>query len=102
MLALALVNQASQADIARAQAMLPAILAICFFIGIVFLVVLIVPVWFICKKAGLSPWLSLLCLVPTVGLLVLLYVLAFADWNVVPAPQAAYQPPMPPPYPPQA
>jgi hypothetical protein len=101
MLALSLIMlQASQADIARAQAMVPAILAFCFFIGIIFLIVLIVPVWFICKKAGLSPWLSLLCLLPTIGLLVLLYVLAFADWKVVPAPQMAYMPP--PPYPPQA
>jgi uncharacterized membrane protein YhaH (DUF805 family) len=101
MLALALIQQASQADIARATAMLPAIIAACFFIGIVFLIVLIVPVWFICKKAGLSPWLSLLCLIPTVGLLVLLYVLAFSDWKVVPAQQLAYVPPMTPPYPPQ-
>jgi hypothetical protein len=103
MLALSLIMlQASQADIARAQAMVPAILAACLFIGIIFLIVLIVPVWFICKKAGLSPWLSLLCLLPTVGLLVLLYVLAFAEWKVVPAPQMAYTPPVLPPYPPQA
>jgi hypothetical protein len=101
MLALALV-QASQADITRATAMLPAIFAICALIGVVFVIILVIPLWFICKKAGLSPWLSLLSIIPTVGLLVLLYVLAFADWQVVPAPQAAYTPPMPPPYPPQA
>jgi hypothetical protein len=67
--------------------------------------IFMVPSWFICKKAGFSPWLSLLCIIPSVGTIVLLYVLAFADWKVVPAPLAAYPPPYPPPpppYPPQA
>ena len=45
-----------------------------------------IPFWFICKKAGFSPWLSLLDIIP-LGNLVLLYVLAFAEWKVVPAPQ---------------
>jgi hypothetical protein len=68
---------------------------------VVFYAIIMVPFWFICKKAGFSPWLSLLNLIP-VGGLILLYVLAFADWNVVPAPQAALQPPyQPPPLPPQ-
>jgi hypothetical protein len=67
---------------------------------VVGLVILIVPFWFICKKAGMSPWLSLLNLIP-VGNLVLLYMLAFSEWKVVPAPQlAVYPPPVPPPYPP--
>jgi len=61
--------------------------------------ILIIPCWFICKKAGLSPWLSLLCLFPSLGLLVLLYILAFAEWKVAPAPQAGWT--QPPPYPPQ-
>lgn len=68
--------------------------------------IFMVPSWFICKKAGFSPWLSLLCIIPSLGTIVLLYVLAFADWKVVPAPLAAYPPPYPPPppppYPPQA
>jgi hypothetical protein len=68
--------------------------------------ILIIPFWFICKKAGFTPWLSLLCIIPSLGTLVLLYVLAFAQWKVVPVPQAAW-PPLPPnppqpPYPPQA
>jgi hypothetical protein len=71
--------------------------------------IVLVPCWLILKKAGFSPWLALLCLFPTLGLLVLLYVLAFAEWKVVPAPQVAWQPPQPPfppptsypPYPPQ-
>lgn len=68
--------------------------------------IVMIPCWFILKKAGFSPWLCLLCLIPSLGTLVLLYVLAFAEWKVVPAPQAAYPPPYPPPpqppYPPQA
>jgi len=65
-----------------------------------------IPSWFILKKAGFSPWLALLCIVPTLGTVVLLFILAFADWKVVPSPQAAGfpppYPPPPPPYPPQA
>jgi hypothetical protein len=68
---------------------------------LVFLVVLlaaiIVPFWFILKKAGFSPWLSFINIVP-LGSLVLLYILAFAEWNVIPVSQLALQPP---PYPPQ-
>lgn len=48
--------------------------------------IILIPAWFICKKAGFSPWLSLLIVVPFGGL-VLLYVLAFSDWRVVPAPR---------------
>jgi uncharacterized membrane protein YhaH (DUF805 family) len=62
--------------------------------------VLMIPCWMILKKAGFSPWLALLCIIPSLGTLVLLYVLAFAQWKVVPAPQAAgWPPPVPPPPP---
>jgi len=74
---------------------------------VVLLAIVIVPFWFILKKAGFSPWLSLLNIVP-LGTLILLYVLAFAEWKVIPAPQVGWQPPYPPqppypqsPYPPQ-
>jgi hypothetical protein len=40
----------------------------------------VLPFWQIWKKAGFSPFLSLLMPVPVVGL-VLLYVLAFAPWR---------------------
>lgn len=63
--------------------------------------IVMVPFWFILKKAGFSPWLSLVCLIPSLGVLVLLYLLAFAAWRVVPAPQQAYWPPPQPPQPPQ-
>jgi hypothetical protein len=68
--------------------------------GIVMLAVIIIPFWFICKKAGFSPWLSLINVIP-LGNLILVYVLAFAQWKVMPIPQPAYIPPYPPqpPYP---
>ena len=71
---------------------------IIFLAMIVGLAILIIPFWFICKKAGFSPWLSFLNVIPF-GHLILIYVLAFAEWKVVPAPEAAWQPQ--PPSPPQ-
>ena len=41
--------------------------------------VVLVPFWQIFKKAGFSPWLSLLTMIPLAGLFVLYYV-AFARW----------------------
>lgn len=74
-------------------------------LGVIFsIAIFMVPCWFILKKAGFSPWLCLLCLLPSLGTLVLLYVIAFAEWKVVPAPQTAWQPPPafpPPPVAPQ-
>jgi ABC-type transport system involved in cytochrome c biogenesis permease subunit len=87
-----LLQQPNQA--AAAQAMM-AMMTIFPIIMLVCLAVVIIPTWFICKKAGFSPWLSLLNIVP-LGSLILLYVLAFAEWKTVPAPaQAAYYPPPP-------
>jgi energy-coupling factor transporter transmembrane protein EcfT len=84
--------------------MVLAMMAILPFIILVGLAIVVIPCWFICKKAGFSPWLSLLNLIP-LGNLILLYVLAFSEWQVVPAPQAILQqlPPYPPtpPLPPQ-
>ncbi len=69
---------------------------------VVIMAVIIIPTWFICKKAGFSPWLSLLNIIPLGGL-VLLYVLAFAEWKVVPLQQVVLAPPPGyPPLPPQA
>jgi len=96
-----LLLQSSNDDQAR-QAMM-AMAAIIPIIGIAFLVgvaIILIPFWFICKKAGFSPWLSLLNLIPPCNL-VLLYILAFAEWKVVPAPVPGWVPP-PPPYPPQS
>ena len=72
-----------------------AILAIFYVVSVA---LLMIPSWIICKKAGFSQWLSLLCLIPTLGILVLLYVLAFGDWPSQRAVQPlAYTPPAPPP-----
>ncbi|HEX4007082.1 MAG TPA: hypothetical protein VHX60_12980 [Acidobacteriaceae bacterium] len=74
-----------------------AILAIAPFIFLGFMAIVIIPLWVIWKKAGFSPWLSLLHIVPLVNL-IMLYVLAFSEWKVVPVPTAAYPPQYPPPY----
>jgi len=59
--------------------------------------------WVVCKKAGLSPPLSLLCLIPWVGPFIVLCVLAFSGWRVVPVPQTSWPPQSPyPPAPQQA
>jgi hypothetical protein len=82
-----------------------AMLAIIPLLILIGIAIVMVPFWFILKKAGFTPWLSLVCLIPSLGILVLLYILAFAEWKVVPAPQQGWapQPPYPPlpPYPPQ-
>jgi predicted membrane channel-forming protein YqfA (hemolysin III family) len=51
-------------------------------IGLLVMVAAVVgmlPFWLICKKAGLSPWLSCLIFIPF-GALVLPFILAFSDW----------------------
>jgi hypothetical protein len=73
--------------VAAAMAMMP----IFFLIGAA---LVILPFWMIWKKAGFSPWLSILMLVPLVGV-IMLYVLAFSEWKVVPA-QTVYPPNYPP------
>ena len=45
----------------------------------IWLLLVITPFWQIFKKAGHSPWLSLLLLIPLVNL-GMLYFLAFASW----------------------
>lgn len=63
---------------------------------VVILAAIIFPFWVILKKAGFSPWLALINLVPF-GTIVLLYILAFGEWKVFPAPQQiSWQPPQPP------
>jgi hypothetical protein len=74
------------------------ILVLLFFILPVFLIVAIVPYWMIFKKAGFPPALSLLMMIPGVSIVVL-FVVAFSDWKVMPVPPPAW--PMQPPYPPQ-
>ena len=57
--------------------------------------------WRIFTKAGLAAPLAFLVLIPGIGSIVVLCILAFARWNVVPAPpQYGALPPGYPPYPP--
>jgi hypothetical protein len=87
-----------QPDQAMVQHMVLAMLAILPIIILVGLAIVIVPFWFICKKAGFTPWLSLINIIP-LGNLILIYVLAFGEWKVVPVAQLGW--PQQPPYPPQ-
>lgn len=62
----------------------PIHLVIFLFISAVFI---IVPFWQIFRKAGMSGALSILMLFPLVNL-IMLYILAFSNWKVIPASQA--------------
>ncbi|MBA4742760.1 MAG: hypothetical protein H2060_08645 [Azoarcus sp.] len=42
-------------------------------------IVVVIPVWRICRRTGHPGWIGLLILIPVVNL-VLLYFIAFADW----------------------
>jgi hypothetical protein len=76
------------------------------FIGLIFVAFVIFLFWRIFTKAGLAGPLSLLILLWPIGLIVDLCILAFATWNVVPAPPQYgtlppnYPPNYPPSYPP--
>lgn len=51
--------------------------------GLIASVILVIPYWFIFKKAGFSPWLAVLMFVPLANIIIL-YVVAFSQWKVVP------------------
>jgi hypothetical protein len=70
------------------------------FFGAMISIIVLIPYWFIFKKAGFSPFLAILMFIPLVNI-VLLYFLAFARWNVVPA-AMVYPAPPPVPYQPRA
>ena len=55
-----------------------------FILGPIVLGVVLPPYWMIFKKAGFSPWLSILALVPLVKWIVL-WVVAFSEWRARPA-----------------
>src|SRR4029078_526567 len=83
------------------QHMIVAMMAIIPILIVIAIAVVMVPCWFILKKAGFSPCLVVLGVFPSLGTLVLLSIWAFAEWKVVPSPQAAaFPPPYPPPPPP--
>jgi hypothetical protein len=88
----------SQPDQQQIMSAMMAIIPMIMIFGLICVAVIIIPFWFICKKAGFSPWLALLNLVP-LGNLILLYVLAFAEWKVAPVPPATWAGGYPPPPP---
>jgi len=90
---LALFLLQSQHDQEMVQKILMMAIPIMMVVYLVIVALVMIPCWFILKKAGFSPWLSLLCIMPSLGALVLLYILAFAEWKVVPAPRLAWPPP---------
>jgi type II secretory pathway component PulF len=99
---LALFLQQTQPDPEALKGIIMAMAIIFPIIYLVIVIIVMIPFWFILKKAGYTPWLSLLCLMPSLGALVLLYVLAFSEWKVPSTLQAAYPPQPPyPPLPPQ-
>ena len=88
----------SQPDPEMVQKIMMTMIPMIMVFGLICVAIIIIPFWFICKKAGFSPWLSLINIIP-LGNLVLLYVLAFGEWKVTPAPPATWAtgyPPTPP------
>lgn len=83
-----------QPDPAQIQHMMTAMMPVFFFFTLLWMAVVVVPFWFIFRKAGFNGALSLLMIVPLVNLVVL-YVLAFSRWRVVPTPEYGMYPPPP-------
>ena len=59
-------------------------LLIVLLVGIVLALAALIPYWKIFGKAGFSPWLALLMIVPVANIIVL-WILAFSRWNPPPA-----------------
>jgi hypothetical protein len=89
---------------AQAQAIRMMALMVPFMIfGFICLIAIIFLLWRIFNKAGMGGPFSLLVLIPGIGPLVVLCILAFGEWKVVPiAPYGTLPPQYPPPpsYPP--
>jgi hypothetical protein len=49
-------------------------------LAIIGALLLIIPLWKICARAGFHPALSLLAVIPYLGLIALACLLAFVDW----------------------
>lgn len=58
-------------------------------VGVLFSALLVWLFWRSFTKAGLSGPLSLLVLIPGIGVLIVLCILAFSEWKVVPASSVA-------------
>jgi hypothetical protein len=40
----------------------------------------VVPTFFVVRRTGMSPWWGLLLIIPLVGFVILLWIIAFARW----------------------
>jgi hypothetical protein len=85
-----------QPDPAHVQQMVAMMLPMMVIFGVVISALIVIPFWMIFKKAGLGAPLSLLMLIPGVSV-IMLYVLAFSRWKVMPIPEYGYPPTYPPP-----
>jgi len=84
----------------QAMSILHVILPMIFMGVLIAAAIKIVPYWQIFKKAGFPPALSILMILPFINL-IMLYVLGFSQWKVIPAPTQTYYPPPAYPPPPQ-
>ncbi len=75
-----LASAATDANTAQMLAAFSAFLGVFLVVGIAFTVLFVWMFWRIFTKAGLSGALGLLCLIPSVGFLVCLAILAFSTW----------------------
>lgn len=57
-----------------------------FLLGLAIIAFHVFVFWRIFTKAGLSGALALIAVIPTIGWIIVLCILAFSDWRVVPAP----------------
>ena len=48
--------------------------------AVILAVLIVVPLWRICGRAGFNPALSLLAIIPWLGFLIVAAVLGFAEW----------------------
>lgn len=94
-------QQQQQQAINQMAAMGTGLIAFGLLFSIVLTIFFIWMFWRIFTKAGMSGALALLNLVPFVGPLIVVCILAFSKWNVVPVPPgyAGAQPPYPPAFP---
>jgi hypothetical protein len=70
------------------------------FFGLIVTAFFIFCLWRIFTKAGMAGALSLIAIIPGIGGIIVICLLAFGKWNVIPAPYAAVPPAYPPTYPP--
>ena len=79
--------------------MIAGFMGVFFVVGIIIAAFFIFLLWRIFAKAGMSGALSLIAIIPVIGPVTVLCILAFGEWRVVPAPYPQGLQPYPPPPP---